>query len=170
MKKFDSECRRMHHFASRFSKISGGATPWPPPLWHARSARGREPLALKFDNQTWAPSYDTWSIRPCSIFHMTACKKSVFYWCLYNDFNTMIELIRNGNISGIYGNMLEIMGTCLKIMGWKIEKGHGMKFWSWKFRINFPKSALLTKLNMDSVTPRIPTIMNYKLILWVNCY
>ena len=124
------------------------------PLWHARSARGREPLAIKFDNQTWAPSYDTWSIRPCSIFHMTACKKSVFYWCLYNDFNTMIELIRNGNISGIYGNMLEIMGTCLKIMGWKIEKGHGMKFWSWKFRINFPKSALLTKLNMDSVTPR----------------
>ncbi len=44
IKKFNSECRRMHHFAFRFSKISRGDTSDPP-------------SAPKFIIQTWDPPF-----------------------------------------------------------------------------------------------------------------
>ena len=54
------------------------------------------------------------------ILHMT-CNKSIFYRCLLNGFNTMVELIRNGNMFEIYGNIFEIYGNTFE--------NHGMKFW-----------------------------------------
>ena len=53
------------------------------------------------------------------ILHMT-CNKSIFYRCLLNGFNTMVELIRNGNMFEIYGNIFEIYGNTFE--------NHGMKF------------------------------------------
>ena len=61
------------------------------------------------------------------ILHMT-CNKSVFYRCLLNGFNTMVELIRNGNMFEIYGNIFEIYGNIFEIYGNTFEN-HGMKFW-----------------------------------------
>ena len=118
------------------------------------------------------PPYPLWgrAQAPC-IFGPSAQKTSVwFYWTPLSKvagsvliskvdvYKTVLTLwlnwYRMGKCLNFMGTYLKFMGTCLKIMGWNFEKRHGMKFWSWKFRINFLKSALLTELNMDSVKPR----------------
>ena len=50
----------------------------------------------------------------------TSHDKSVFNRCLLNGFNTMVELIRNGNMFEIYGIIFEIYGNTFE--------NHGMKF------------------------------------------